>query len=575
LHSPPPSAELTREELERRQHDLSVIHDFAVSLLEQTTLSDLTWGITKCAIARLDFEECIVYLRDFARDVMVQAAAHGPKRSPTDSVVDPLEIPVGFGVVGTAAATGAVQLVADTRREPRYIVDDAQRLSELAVPIVHGGEVIGVLDSEHTEANHFREEHVRILRTVASMAAPRIVALEAEQRLARQTRDLREARDVAEAASRTKSRFVASMSHELRTPLAAIIGFADQLRGELADQVTAEQCELIDTVRRSGRHLMALVNDILDLSKLDAGQLQVDSRPVDICLLVSEVCQMLRPQASQRGLGVAVKFAPKLPDRVATDPTRLRQILVNVIGNAIKHCPTGRADVTVAVDAENLASGRCRLVITVTDHGDGMSCGTLARVFRAFERGVDSESGVGLGLPISRYLARLLDGDVTATSVAGKGSVFRVQIDAPVVERLEPPADAEPTTTVPAANRRAGRVLVVDDSLEMRRLMERFLGMHRFDITTVTDGEQAVAEWHNDSEYHLIMMDMRMPVLDGYSATRRLRESGCKVPIIALTAHAMAGDEQKCRDAGCSAYLTKPFNLQHLLREVERWIAAS
>ncbi len=584
----PPNTEELLVELQRREHQARVIGDFAQSLLQQKTLHDVVWTVVRQAIAKLEFEDCVVYLLDARRDVLVQAAAHGPKNPRSDQLLNPIEIPVGEGIVGAAAASREIQLVGDVRQDPRYIVDDAARCSELAVPMLYDDRVVGVLDSEHSQPHYFDQGHVDILRIVASMTASCIVARQtieqlrgavrrlssAEEKLEQQAADLRAARDRAEHASRAKTMFLANMSHEVRTPLTSILGFSEQLGHDLGEVATPEQRDAVDTIARSGRYLLSLVNSILDLSKMEAGQVQVELRATDPRALLDDVRTLLQPQANSRGLTLRTSVSSAVPATVRTDSTRLQQILINVVGNAIKFSAPHSGDIDIHASIQSAGPQRQRLALRVEDCGPGIPVHRVARIFEEFEQG-DAPSdlrdgGAGLGLPISRRLARLLGGDVTVEARDHGGSRFTITVALRGDEQ-----DSSRGGNGPSNQRGAGHVLLVDDSPEVQRLVQRYLRLNGFEVSVAGDGQAALSTWQENPDLSAILMDMRMPRMDGYATTAALRKAGCAVPIIALTAHAMRDDELRCRQAGCTGYLTKPFALADLLSALHGHTVAS
>jgi PAS domain S-box-containing protein len=384
---------------------------------------------------------------------------------------------------------------------------------------------------------------------------------------------LQDAMVKAEAATQAKSEFLANMSHEIRTPMTAILGYAEILGG-LAAQADAprEWQDAIATIRRNGEHLITILNDILDLSKVESGKLTIEEIPTDPRDLVSGVCELMRSRANLGGLYVNLELEGELPAAVETDPTRLRQILLNLVGNAIKF--TSEGGVTVRVSKPQAQDDLIQF--DVIDTGLGISPQKQNQLFSPFFQEDSSVTrrfgGTGLGLDISRRLARLMNGDlILVGSTLGEGSHFRVTVHAR-------PIDADVTGTVQSRNHRRHdldmsseaelqidgpyRILLAEDSPDSRKLISLFLTRAGAQVVAVDDGQKAIdavqVASNADMAFDMILMDMQMPVLDGYAATRQLRNSGCKLPIIALTAHAMAEDRAKCLCAGCDEYESKP-----------------
>ena len=425
--------------------------------------------------------------------------------------------------------------------------------------------------------------------------ADRLVAEAGERQRAEAAE--REARHAADDANAAKSRFLAAISHELRTPLAAVLGFADLLAREVEDP---ERRAMARQIRSNGNHLLTLLNDLLDLSKVEAGKLTVERRPAPLVSLVEEVRSLMSVSAADRGLTLEVGFLGAVPRVVHTDPIRLRQCLLNLLSNAIKFTDRGRVRLDVRFlpgDADagpDAAPPRVRF--DVTDTGVGMTAAQLTGLFRPFGQ-VDPEAdrragGTGLGLAITKRLAEMLDGEVRVESEPGAGSTFTLIVAAgadaadDLIDPDDPPAaapgrdDAAESDSVDAAPARsagrAARVLLAEDTRALRMLAARLLTAAGHEVTEAQDGRAAVDAWEADpGAFDVILLDMQMPRLDGYGAAAELRAAGCAAPIVALTAGAMAKDRDRCAAAGCDAYLAKPVDQAELLRTVAELTAAT
>jgi PAS domain S-box-containing protein len=400
---------------------------------------------------------------------------------------------------------------------------------------------------------------------------------------ARLTAELEDAREMAEAASRSKSEFLANMSHEIRTPMTAIIGYSDLLleRGRHEPDVL----DALQIIRRNGEHLLSLINDILDISKIEAGAMTVERIPCSPLRLVEDVASLMRVRATDRGLSLSIEFASPVPERIASDPVRLRQILVNLVGNAIKF--TERGGVRIVLSCEDPAGENPRLAFEIVDTGIGMTHEEIDRLFSPFYQADASTSrrygGTGLGLTISLRLAHLLGGTITVDSTPGEGSTFRATVETGPIDgvpmigrRGVGRRRGDSGETRAAAVRFDARVLLAEDGPDNQRLISFLLRKAGATVDVAENGrvarDRALTAWREDRPYDVILMDMQMPDMDGYAATGALREAGYEGPVIALTAHAMSGDREKCLAAGCDDYFAKPIERESLLESVSRWV---
>jgi PAS domain S-box-containing protein len=385
---------------------------------------------------------------------------------------------------------------------------------------------------------------------------------------------LKNAKETAEAASRMKSSFVANMSHELRTPLGAILGFTELLKRD--DTSADERKKYLDIIDRSGRSLTQILNGALDLSQVEAGNMRIENAVISVRDVIAEVANLLDVEKRKQGLYLNVSIDPDAPEFVCTDAVRLKQILINLVGNALKF--TAQGGVTIRLEAPRPG---WPLVIAVRDTGIGIAPEFWSRLFQPFSQ-IDSSNtrqfgGTGLGLALSRRLAQLLGGDVVLLeSATGQGSTFVLQLpaQAEVPGLHDQPEDGE--EPVPSLERRFDglHMLVVDDSSDNRLLMARLLESQGATVDFAEHGQQAVAK-STDRNFDLILMDIQMPVMDGLAATRELRRTGFKKPIIAVTAHAMKEETQRCIDAGCTGHLAKPIDPERLTQLIIKYFFES
>jgi two-component system, sensor histidine kinase len=389
------------------------------------------------------------------------------------------------------------------------------------------------------------------------------------------------ARAAAEQASAAKSEFLANMSHEIRTPMTAVLGYADVLyeEGNL-QQAPPQRLEAIVTIKRNVGHLLGIINDILDLSKIEAHKLAVERIVCSPAELLRDVRALVAVPADAKGLGLELVYRTPIPATIHSDPTRIRQILVNLAGNAIKFTEIGR----VRICASFIAGPHPRIRFGVQDTGIGMSDEQLSRLFRPFTQADSSTTriygGTGLGLTICKRLAELLGGTIEVRSQVGVGSEFGLVLptgpidDVAMLHEAQRIDDGRESTSAPQAARPRLEidVLLAEDGPDNQRLIGHFLRSAGATVTVAENGRVAVdvaLGAANDGEpFDMILMDMQMPVLDGYAATRELRERGYTGPIIALTAHAMSTDSERCRAAGCDEFETKPINRDSLFAKI-------
>ncbi|MCS7239094.1 MAG: ATP-binding protein [Thermoguttaceae bacterium] len=485
------------------------------------------------------------------------------------------------------------------------------------------------------QENRLRQAQEYSSRLEREVEARSLALREAAEHAARQAEQLRlysaaleqaliaheQLTEAAEAASRAKSEFLANISHELRTPLTAILGHADLLSEHVSPGSVAAHS--VEVIRRNGRHLLAIIDDLLDLAKAEAGRLTVELVPVAIEQLLEQVVELMEVRASEKGLPLLVD-SQDLPPAVVTDPTRLKQILINLVGNAIKFTERGQVLIRARFRPESPQRGQ--LVLEVVDTGVGIAPEALQRLFRPFEQAHSSIArrfgGTGLGLAICKRLSELLGGRIEAESTPHVGSTFRVIL--PVDVEHEVPRQAESECRRPAElPRLQGRVLVVDDSPDNRLILQRFLELAGAEVVLATNGREAVEiilaqmkllhpeeslasvptemragvdEYGTQvrgaiitayalaggeevtlpqPHFDLILMDLQMPEMDGFTATQILRSKGCNTPIVALTACTTAEEREECLRRGFDGFMPKPVDRAQFLAEVARFLGSS
>lgn len=406
-----------------------------------------------------------------------------------------------------------------------------------------------------------------LARTVRYAAARRDAEKERSQRLR------------AEAENRLKSQFLANLSHELRTPLTSILGYGELL---LSKESNLDKIQGLRTIDRNARHLLSLLNDVLDLSKIEAGKLDLDLCAVNLQSVLADLQSLLEVQAREKGIELAFSAPGLLPETIQTDPMRLRQILLNLLGNAIKFTHEGRVDICVSTEQRETHGDVIQFQIS--DTGVGISADEQRRIFEPFVQSESAPRGVGfgLGLSISSDLTRKLGGTLTCQSELGCGSTFTLRLTAgdlksvpfrelKLVKRIDLPS-------IRTFSRLQGTVLVVDDLVDIRNLLGQILGECGVEVVFAENGRQAVDKvFDNDPSFDpidAIVMDLQMPVLDGFAALQALRSGGFRGPVIALTASAMRGERERCLQAGFTEYLGKPVDIDHLVLSLSKYLGA-
>lgn len=448
-------------------------------------------------------------------------------------------------VVGGCGFCGLIIVAFLSRR----VLNRVERLSREVVA-AHDSLAVRMSDSGLDELGH-----------LASRINEMLATIEQSQR------ELTEARVVAETANKAKSEFLSTITHEIRSPMTAVIGYADLL---LEPGVTDEQRrDHVSRIRRSGEHLLGVINDLLDASKIEAGAMTIESVPCSVRQIVDDVKSMAETKVKAAGISLNIEIAQSVPGMIASDPLRLRQVLMNLASNAVKF--TKQGSVTIRADLADESTLRLR----VEDTGIGMSPEEVDKLFKPFSQADSSTSrrfgGTGLGLTISRNLARLMGGNITVESRPGEGSTFTATV------RFLPCGSV--ATIAAAAKRNVSlsglRVLLVDDSEDNRKLIAHFLKGAGAEVFLANDGQQAIDSiketMARGGRFHVVLMDMQMPVCDGYEAARRARDIGYLGSIVALTAHSMAEERGKCIAAGCDDFINKPIERTKLCSTVLNW----
>jgi PAS domain S-box-containing protein len=516
-------------------------------------------------------------------------ASAGPGADYLDGIIITWdESETGRGPIGTALRQRRTCVCQDIATDPAFTLWREPALargyrSAAAAPMIHDGRLFGAVAVYADRPAAFDKEELLLLNELAADLAFALQSIEDDQERRRAERDLVHAKIAAEAANRAKSEFLANMSHEIRTPMTAILGFSDLLAAP--DLTGQEQRDFLAGIQRNGKALLELINDILDLSRIEADRLTLEKADCPLRQILDDVLSVVQVRAEQKGLALRVDCEFPLPETIHTDALRLRQILTNLLGNAVKF--TERGAVRIAVRSTREAGGRPRMQFAISDTGIGIPADKMAQLFQPFTQADSSTTrrygGTGLGLAISRRLAKALGGDVEVAGRVGEGSTFTLTIDAGplrgvrMLDALQIPSIAEEQrSSAEHAVPLHGRVLLAEDVPDVCVMLRQILEKMNLEMEIAGDGclacEMAEKSQAEGTPYDLILMDIQMPRLNGYDATRWLRRHGWKGPIVALTAHALAGDREKCLEAGCDDYIAKPVTAKGLRNVLARYL---
>ncbi|MEG4281787.1 PAS domain S-box protein [Microcoleus sp. A006_D1] len=453
------------------------------------------------------------------------------------------------------------------------LLEKFQAKSYITVPIFCGEQLWGLLASYQNSApRQWSEAEINVAVHVGTQLGVALQQAELLARTQRQSMELLKSKENAEVANRAKSQFLASMSHELRTPLNAILGFSQVMARN--SSITEEQKEYIKIINRSGEHLLELINDVLSMSKIEAGQITINESRFNLYNFLNSLKEMLQLKANSKGLHLSFENIGDLPHYIQTDEAKLRQVLINLLGNAIKFTQYGTVTLRVSSRETNAAAQKeALLLFEIADTGPGISPSEISTLFQPFvqtETGRKSMQGTGLGLPISQQFVKIMGGDIAVESQLGQGTTFSFSIQVNLVtESDEPEKSAFKQVIALELGEPTYRILIVEDIAENRQLLVKLLAPLGFEVCEATNGEEGIA-LQSSWKPHLILMDMLMPVMDGYEATRQIKQTpeGRETIIIALTASAFDEQRQIILSAGCDDLICKPFREEVLFEKI-------
>lgn len=489
------------------------------------------------------------------------------------------------GLCASAILSKEVYTITDASKDVRsltnpLVVGELGLRFYAAAPLqTHDGYKLGTLCVIDKQPRSISEEEKSILTDLATVVIDEMELRLAARKVAQLNAELAQAKEAAEVANNAKSAFIANMSHELRSPLNAILGFSQLM--VRSNTLSADNKENVSMIMRSGEHLLTLINQVLDFSRIEAGHATLNEKNFDLYQLLDELENMFQLRATDKGLDLVIIPTSLVPQYVHTDEVKLRQVLINLLSNAIKFTSFGKVTVRVSAFSNQLSSAeentQQRICFEVEDTGAGIATDDLDKVFEAFvqtKTGRESQEGTGLGLAITRKFVQLMGGEISVSSQVGCGTTFKFNIQASVVDAMNiERQQSKPTVVALEPNQPCYRILIVDDQPINRQLLHKLLKPLGFELQEATNGKEAVEVWES-WEPHCIFMDMRMPVMDGYEATKQIKSAlkGQATAVIALTASALDDEKAIVLSVGCDDFLRKPFREADIFATMQKHI---
>ncbi len=550
----------TREMISVSLEIEDTINYFSTSLFGQNTVEEILWDVAKNCISRLGFEDCVIYLVDSDNNVLVQKAAFGAKNPVAFKIKNPLEIPIGEGIVGHVAKFGTPQLVEDTTLDSRYIEDDIFRFSELAVPLIYNDTVIGVIDSEHSKKNFFTKRHLRLLQTIAALCANKVIRAQAEAD-AEKTKLLQIEAEKIKAIDDLKTKLLTNISHELRTPLTLI-------KGTIDNHLPAADNSDWAILNTHTNRLLRLINQLLDLTRLESGQFLLHPEPGDISAFFKMSVALFTPMAATKNVSIDHEGL-LTPLYLNFDRDALEKIFYNILSNAVKFTREG----TIIRIHTSYAKGSLR--VQVSDQGPGIPKTEHKSIFERFYQSGNDRSGTGIGLAITRELVELHQGHISLQSSEKFGSIFELKIplhrsDKELISSSKSTdSTRKPTTEKAIYIKNKPQLLLIEDNVEVADLLVRLL-KEKYHVHLAYEGNSGIQQ-AKDLIPDLIISDVMMPGISGLELTRKIKTDPLTnhIPVILLTARADMESKLKGLHTGADDYLVKPFHSKELLSRIK------